>query len=43
MEKTDEIREKISKVSVHPLERHGELFNEINEELSMQLQEIESA
>lgn len=43
MEKTIEIRELISKVSEQPLERHGELFGQINQELSMQLQEIESA
>ena len=43
MEKTASIRESISKVSGEPLERHGELFTKINEELALQLQEIESA
>lgn len=43
MEKTIEIREKIARVSQEPLERHGELFSEINDQLSEQLQEIESA
>lgn len=43
MERTDEIRSAIARVSEEPLERHGELFAKINEELAQQLQEIESA
>jgi hypothetical protein len=40
---TSEIREKIAKVSQEPLESHGAIFSEINDKLSVQLQEIESA
>ncbi len=43
MERTDEIRASIARVSQEPLELHGELFAKINEELVIQLQEIESA
>lgn len=43
MERTDEIRALIARVSQEPLERHGEIFAKINEDLASQLQEIESA
>lgn len=43
MKRSEEIRAKIAEVANLPLERHGDLFAEINEELSEQLQEIESA
>jgi len=43
MERTGEIRNKIADVAQQPLERHGDIFNAINEELSNQLKEIESA
>ena len=41
--KSEEIRQKIAAVPHQPLERHGELFSEINGILSEALQEIESA
>ena len=41
--KNDEIRQKIATVANQPLEKHGDLFAEINGELSEALQEIESA
>jgi hypothetical protein len=41
--KSDEIRQKIAAVPNQPLEKHGELFAEINGLLSEALQEIESA
>jgi hypothetical protein len=40
---SEEIRIKIAAVSEKPLERHSELFAEINENLAEQLQEIERA
>lgn len=43
MERTAEIRELIASITAKPLEKHGELYGEINMKLSAQLQEIESA
>lgn len=41
--KSEEIRQKIAAVPHQSLEKHGELFSEINGILSEALQEIESA
>lgn len=41
--KNEEIRQKITAVVNQPLEKHGDLFAEINGDLSEALQEIESA
>jgi nicotinamide mononucleotide (NMN) deamidase PncC len=43
LKQSDEIRAKIKEVNTQALEKHGEIFAEINQELSQQLQEIESA
>jgi hypothetical protein len=40
---SQDLRERIGAILAQPLEQHGELFAEINEELTVQLKEIESA
>jgi hypothetical protein len=40
---SQELRERIGAILAQPLEQHGELFAGINEALTEQLKEIESA
>ena len=43
MEETERIRAKIQDIAHQPLEKHGEIFAEINGSLSDQLREIETS